>query len=149
MFTRCGFPTPQTLYKPLPPPLKYPYPGKGYGFASGKGKGRYENTCGLPMPITMHKPLFEGAMTTIGCNTVILIVIILLSLMCVCFVRLCGIDNWCRYYFLDHCASLAFLFISSWNEGGWFFYISAILEGLLHITTELVKMEHYFGFFGC
>jgi len=52
MSTRCGFPTPKTLYKPLPPPLKYPYPWKGYGFASGKGKGRCKNTCGLPMPIT-------------------------------------------------------------------------------------------------
>ena len=52
MSTRCGFRTPQTLYKPLPPPLKYPYPWKGYGFASGTGKGRYENTRGLPMPIT-------------------------------------------------------------------------------------------------
>ena len=53
MSTRCGFPTPQTLYKPLPPPLKYPYPWKGYGFALGKGKGRYENTRGLPVPITI------------------------------------------------------------------------------------------------
>ena len=52
MSTRYGFLTPQTLYKPLPPPLKYPYPWKGYGFASGKGKGRCENTCGLPVPIT-------------------------------------------------------------------------------------------------
>ena len=50
--TRYGFLTPQTLYKPLPPPLKYPYPWKGYGFALGKGKGRCENTCGLPVPIT-------------------------------------------------------------------------------------------------
>ena len=52
MSTRCGFPTPQTLYKPLPPPLKYPYPWKGYRFALGKGRGRYENTRGLPVPIT-------------------------------------------------------------------------------------------------
>ena len=42
--THYGFLTPQTLYKPLPPPLKYPCPWKGYGFASGKGKGRCENT---------------------------------------------------------------------------------------------------------
>jgi len=54
MSTHCGFPTPKTLYKPLPPPLKYPYPWKGYGFASGKGKGRCKNTRGLPMPITNH-----------------------------------------------------------------------------------------------
>ena len=52
MSTRYGFLTPQTLYKPLPPPLKYPYPWKGYRFALGKGKGRCENTHGLPMPIT-------------------------------------------------------------------------------------------------
>ena len=69
--------------------------------------------------------------------------------MCVYFVRLCGIDNWRHYYFLDNCASLAFLFISPLDEGGWFFYIPAILEGLLHITTKLIKMEQYFGFFGC
>ena len=50
--THYGFLTPQTLYKPLPPPLKYPYPWKGYGFALGKGKGRCEKTCRLPMPIT-------------------------------------------------------------------------------------------------
>lgn len=66
----------------------------------------------------VHEPLFEGTMTTIRCNTVILIVIIPLSLMCVYFVRLCGIDNWRHYYFLDNCASLAFLFISPLDEGG-------------------------------
>jgi len=52
MSTCCGFLTPKTLYKPLPPPPKYPYPWKGYGFASGKGKGRCENTHRLPVPIT-------------------------------------------------------------------------------------------------
>ena len=55
--THYGFLTPQTLYKPLPQPLKYPYPWKGYGFASGKGKGRCENTRGLPVPITKHSKL--------------------------------------------------------------------------------------------
>jgi len=48
MSTHCGFLTPKTLYKPLPPPLKYPYPWKGYGFASGKGKGRCRDCHGLP-----------------------------------------------------------------------------------------------------
>jgi len=52
MSTCCGFLTPKILYKPLPPPLKYPYPWKGYGFALGKGKGRCKNTWGLPVPIT-------------------------------------------------------------------------------------------------
>jgi len=52
-----GFRPPKTLYKPLPPPLKYPYPWKGYRFASGKGKGRCKNTRGLPVPITRHLQL--------------------------------------------------------------------------------------------
>jgi len=63
MSTRCGFPTPKTLYKPLPPPLKYPYPWKGYGFALGKGKGRCENTHGLPVPITMNIMIPSGVLT--------------------------------------------------------------------------------------
>ena len=42
----------QTLYKPLPLPLKYPYSWEGCRFAWGKGKGRHEDTRRLPVPIT-------------------------------------------------------------------------------------------------
>ncbi|EDR12563.1 uncharacterized protein LACBIDRAFT_323110 [Laccaria bicolor S238N-H82] len=58
MSTRCGFSTPQTLYKPLPPPLKYPYPWKGYGFASGKGKAYHTiQYTALCPPIASMSPI--------------------------------------------------------------------------------------------